>query len=439
MICCLLLASGVLLPSPGRAENAIALADTTIPRLETMLLDNVASFWLNKAIDRTQGGYLIDFDAQGAPGSGSAKMIVTQARTVWLFSRLARAGYDETKNLAAADHGYRFLREKMWDPEYGGFYWEVDASGDNKLRTQKHLYGQAFALYALSEYYLATQDPNALDFAVVLFSLIDEKAHDPLHSGYLEFFQRDWTAPAEDATGYLGAPFSMKLMNTHLHLLEAFTTFYEASHLPLALTRLQELILIQSNTMVVKSLGACTDKYERNWKRRMDGDYGRVSYGHDIENIWLLMKASDAAGVANDTLTELYKTLYDYSWRRGYDFTNGGFYDSGALGKPADQRNKTWWVQAEALPSALYMYRLVDRDLYLDVFKQTFDFVDRYFADWTHGEWHGSTDADGSNPSGKKGQSWKCGYHNGRALLKCIEVLQGLKARAEAERQKLRR
>ena len=51
----LLLAGSVLLPSSGRAENAITLADTYIPRLETMLLDNVASFWLDKAIDRPLG------------------------------------------------------------------------------------------------------------------------------------------------------------------------------------------------------------------------------------------------------------------------------------------------------------------------------------------------------------------------------------------------
>lgn len=425
--------------SPGQAENAIALANSYIPRLETMLLDNVASFWLNRAIDRTNGGYLIDFDAQGTPRHGGPKMIVTQARTVWFFSRLARAGYHETENLAAAEHGYRFLRDKMWDPEHGGFYWEVDATGDNKRNTQKHLYGQAFALYALSEYHLATQDPNVLGFAVDFFNLLDRTAHDPNHSGYREFFNRDWSVPPDTSTGVLSVPFSMKLMNTHLHLLEAFTTFYEASQLPLARARLQELILIQSNTMVVKSLGACTDKYDRNWKRRMEGDYGRVSYGHDIENIWLLMKACDAVGVANDTLTDLYRFIYDYSWRRGYDFTNGGFFDSGVLGKPADALTKTWWVQAEALPSALYMYRLADRDQYLDVFEQTFDFVDRFFADWTHGEWHGSTAADGSNPSGSKGQSWKCGYHNGRALLECIEVLRDLKARAEAEKQKLRR
>jgi len=46
-------------------------------------------------------------------------MIVTQARTVWLFCRLARAGYDGKKALDAAELGLDFLRDKMWDARNG--------------------------------------------------------------------------------------------------------------------------------------------------------------------------------------------------------------------------------------------------------------------------------------------------------------------------------
>ena len=87
--------------SPCSADDA-QLADDYVPRLETMLMKNIASFWLDKAIDQTYGGYLIDFNAQGVPGSGSTKMIVTQARTVWLFSQLVRSGFGDEGHLAAA-------------------------------------------------------------------------------------------------------------------------------------------------------------------------------------------------------------------------------------------------------------------------------------------------------------------------------------------------
>ena len=132
------------------------------PMLEKILTTNIVPFWHDKSLDRTNGGYTISFDIEGKLKEPVTKMIVTQARQVWLFSRLARAGYEPKKNLEAAELGYRFLIDKMWDPKNGGFYWEVDATGNQKLKPNKHLYGQSFALYALSEYYLASGRKDVL-------------------------------------------------------------------------------------------------------------------------------------------------------------------------------------------------------------------------------------------------------------------------------------
>ena len=126
--------------APNRKELAIAY----IPKFEKILKENIVPFWYSKSLDRENGGYIINFDINGWPREATpTKMIVTQARTVWLFSRLARAGYDRRKSLEAAELGYRFLKDKMWDEENGGFYWEVDITGNKKLKPGKHLYGQS--------------------------------------------------------------------------------------------------------------------------------------------------------------------------------------------------------------------------------------------------------------------------------------------------------
>src|SRR5260221_617889 len=125
--------------------------------------------------------------------------------------------------------------------------------------------GQAFGLYALSEYYLASSRPEALELANRQFDVMEAKSHDKTYGGYQEWFNEDWT-PGPPGNTYMGEP-DHKLMNTHLHLLEAMTTYYRASKLPLARERLLELIQIQSSTVVRKGLGACTDKYLRNWNR----------------------------------------------------------------------------------------------------------------------------------------------------------------------------
>jgi mannobiose 2-epimerase len=398
------------------------LAEKYMPKLERILTENIAPFWYDKCLDREHGGYSINFDQAGEPKGPGVKMIVTQARTVWLFSRLARAGYRRDEYLAAADLGYRFLTEKMWDGEHGGFYWEVDVTGNQKRKPRKHLYGQSFGLYALSEYYLASGNREVLDFAVRFFNLLEAKAHDDVHGGYVEAFEPDWTeTPASEST-YMGTPAHLKLMNTHLHLMEAMTTFYRASRHPLARERLLELINIQSNAVVRKNVGACTDKYERNWTPRLDGRNAQVSYGHDIENVWLLMDACDAAGISNHPFGDLYETLFAYSLKYGYDSISGAVFYTGSFNQPATDRSISWWVQAEALVSALRMYRFTNDPKYRAVFEKAFEYIETNLVDWQAGEWHHMITPEGK-VRGDKASPWKAGYHNGRAMIECLEIL----------------
>ncbi len=395
-----------------------------VPRLEKNLRENIMPFWLKKSIDRENGGYTINHDQQGRLKGPGVKMIVTQARTVWLFARLARAGYCRRECLEAADHGYRFLRRWMWDERNGGFYWEVDATGRQKLKPNKHLYGQSFALYALAEFAMASGRRDVRDFAIDYFRLLDARAHDAEYGGYREYFLPDWTPGDRESSSYMSGEVSGKLMNTHLHLLESLTTFYRATKLPLARERLIELINIQSNTVVRKSLGACTDKYARDWTPRIDGDNARVSYGHDLENIWLLVDACEAAGISSRPFMDLFRALFSYSLKYGYDRKEGGFYDSGRFNQPADRLTKVWWTEAEAIVSALYMYRLTGEKDYFEVFARTYDLIEKHFVDWENGEWHATILPDGT-VSGDKAQPWKAGYHNGRAMIECLRLLRG--------------
>ena len=407
------------------AQDLKSLEKIYAPKLEKILKENIASFWYPKCLDRENGGYIISFGPQGQILQGGTKGIVTQSRMVWLFSRMAREGYSRAEYLEAADLGYRFLMERMWDPKNGGFYWEVDGSGDQKLKPMKHLYGQSFALYGISEYYLASKKPEVLQFAVEFFNLLDTKAHDKEYGGYIEFFTPDWKRPRPDTVNYMdGARSNLKLMNTHLHLLEAMTTFYRASRLPLARERLLELIAIESNSAVRKDIGACTDQYERNWTPLLFPQTARASYGHDLENIWLLINACQAANVPSSIFGDLFRTLFDYSLRYGYDAKDGGFYESGPLGKPADRLNKTWWVEAEVLVSSLYMFRMTGDQKYVRTFEETFKFVDTHQVDWKFGEWFETITPNGK-AIGNKGHIWKAGYHNGRAMMECLSILKG--------------
>ncbi len=383
---------------------------------------NIIPFWTSRCLDEKNGGYLIDFDAEGKPDGKSDKMIVTQARMVWLFSKLASRGQQSDVMLQNAALGYRFLRDKMWDQKNGGFYWEVDATGDRHLMPQKHLYGQSFALYALSEYAMASKQQEPLQLATKLFELLDSKAHDTEFGGYQESFSENWQL-LTSGESYMG-PVEFKLMNTHLHLLESVTAYYRASHSHKAYTRLVELIAIESSAVVRKPLSGCTDKYRRNWQPVLTDQYRRVSYGHDLENIWLLADAAKAANIGTYPMLDLFRAVFVNSFRYGFDDRLGGFFESGPFALPADKRDKVWWVEAEACVTTLYLYRLTGESHFWAVFKRTYDFIDKYQTDWQHGEWWPTV--RGENGLGDKAQIWKAGYHNGRAMLECLDLLSEL-------------
>lgn len=57
-------------------------------------------------------------------------------------------------------------------------------------RIHKHTYNQAFCIYALSSYYEASGDAEALELAKKLFTLIETTCMDEV--GYLEAFTRDF-------------------------------------------------------------------------------------------------------------------------------------------------------------------------------------------------------------------------------------------------------
>jgi mannose/cellobiose epimerase-like protein (N-acyl-D-glucosamine 2-epimerase family) len=156
----------------------------------------------------------------------------------------------------------------------------------------------------------------------------------------------------------------------------------------------------------------------------LDDPATRVSYGHDLENIWLVVDALHALDQPTAPYHDLFRTVFEYALRHGFDGEAGGFFESGLPGKPADRLDKVWWVQAEALVSALTMFDLTRDARYVDVFSRTWEFVNTKQTDWTSGEWYETIQPDGRPRAGNKAHQWKAGYHNGRALIEAVERIR---------------
>ena len=52
------------------------------------------------------------------------------------LAALPRSQFAQPVHREAADTGFRFLRDRMWDSEHGGFFWDVDPTRTKVLRAQ---------------------------------------------------------------------------------------------------------------------------------------------------------------------------------------------------------------------------------------------------------------------------------------------------------------
>jgi cellobiose epimerase len=396
-------------------------------RCRRLLRESVVDFYLPGCIDQQKGGFHEVLRDGKFSGNGE-KFLTLQARHVWFFSTLAAAGIEREKALAAATHGYEFLQSKMRDRDQGGYFSKVTDAGDIK-DPRKHVYLNSFTLYALAAFAQVSdneQKQQALSAAKELFALLESKAYDREFGGYVEFFERDWRPITDgNAQGYVGA-IGHKTYNTHLHLLESYAELFRLWPDERVRRRLAELITINVSTVHFPTENNNVDAFNANWTIVQEPRNLRASYGHDVECVWLVMDAARTLGMSPALLHTWARGLGESCLRYGYDPEHGGFFNSGPLGKPADDRKKTWWVQAEAMLGALDLYRQTKDAKYYDVFARTLDFCEKHQIA-SEGGWWATREADGSPNTDKTRTSpWQGGYHAGRALLWSAKWLEEL-------------
>lgn len=419
-----ILACLLALPAPAIGEDRppspeVLRAQAT--RCRALLKSSLVDFYLPANVDKANGGYHEILKNGEFAGSGE-KFLVMQARQLWFFSTLAIEGIEKAASLSAARAGFTFLESKMRDRENGGYFAKVSNAGTPTDR-RKHAYLNAFALYALVAYHRASGDASALVAAKDLFRLLDAKSHDARSGGYHEFFREDWTPIIDPAEPIFVGAVGTKTYNTHLHLLEAFTALYREWPVPPVRDRLNELIVILTTTVRHPSFFCNVDAWSPDWRIVNTPANLRASYGHDIECAWLVLDAADALGLPRATFRNWADALCQYSLKYGYDLKNGGFFYTGPLGLPSDDTKKEWWVQAEALPAMLTMYRETGNPAYFDAFSGTLAFLEKHGIA-PRGGWYRARTADGSSLDDMLSSPWQCAYHDGRALIVAAKLLE---------------
>jgi mannose/cellobiose epimerase-like protein (N-acyl-D-glucosamine 2-epimerase family) len=400
--------------------------DTIRRQAEAALADNIMPFWASHAVDDRHGGFVTHLDRAGQWLGPTDKYLVPQARLVWTFAGAHRHGLVGKGYLDMAAAGARFLVERMWDAKAGGFHWAVQRDG-RPLITDKKTYGQAFAIFALSEYALAADSPWARNWANNTFDVLIERAGDSPF-GFREKFDAHWL-PTPGPAG------SGKTVNVHLHLMEALTRLFQATGEERHAAQLRRLIdLILSRGVHRRHFYAIDDLLENDW-RWMTASPFRMSYGHNVELAWLVQHAIEVLGDPPEQVRSDVLGLIDHALDFGFDHRHGGLALAGPpLGQAryawylgADVCIKRWWEQAEMLVATLAAYELTGQARYLRAFERQFDWVWTHQIDHQNGDWFESTDWRTGHPLTLiKGHEWKEPYHGARALMEVSRRLSVL-------------
>ena len=421
--------------------------------VQEVLETNILPFWMNKMVDHEHGGFYGRIDGQEQLHADAEKGAILNARILWSFSAayrvLSKRSDSQTPKLQqyleTATRAKDYIIDHFIDHEYGGVYWSLDAEG-NPLNTRKQFYAIGFAIYGLTEYVRATNDMEALDYALQLFDCIEEHAFDPKHNGYIEATARDWSPIADMRLSELDANYP-KSQNTHLHIIEPYTNLYRCireilavsscDYVPAIGSVLPVNIVVAPKTVIrVKAalrnlIHIFTDRilnpethhldlfFEMDWTR---GAGHLESYGHDIECSWLMHEAALVLGDEEvlkkvEPIVQMVAKASEKGLRPDGSMIHEANLDTGRM-----DDDLHWWVQAENVVGWINIYQYFGDESALDKALQCWDYIKANIIDFENGEWHWSRHPDGSlNLVDDKAGFWKCPYHNSRMCLEIIE------------------
>jgi len=382
-----------------------------IEEIKEELTGHILPFW-RKLKDVKWGGYYGFMDYDLKIDRRADKGGILTSRILWFFSN-AYLTLKDAELLREADHAYSFLMNNCIDNEHGGVYWMVSFDG-NPTDTMKHTYNQAFAIYALSSYYEASGNKEALSMALKLYDLIEKKCRDEY--GYLEAFDVEFNEISNEALSENGI-LAKKTMNTLLHVMEGYTELYRVSREECVKESLKGILNIFSEHIFNNELGRQEVFFDEKYNSIID----LYSYGHDIETSWLLNKTLDI--IEDEALLKKYLPYCNIMADKVYNIAFDGHSVLNECEKGVNNLHRVWWIQAESIVGFTNAYCNSKDPKYLEAAENVWEYIKDNMIDRRKGsEWYWELDDSGKPYVGRPiVEPWKCPYHNGRM---CFEMIK---------------
>ena len=385
-------------------------------QFENELTDNILNYWVKEVFDTKRKTFFGRITNDGQKFQDAPLSAVFTTRVLWTFSAAHRF-YPTAIYKKMADEAFRILIETFWDNENGGIYWSVFPDGRPE-DTKKQFYAEAFFIYALSEYWLAFKDEKAKQMAISMFMLMEKYAFDPEFGGYIEANTADW----KETTDQRLSPKDLdvkKSMNTHLHILEAYTNLYRIHKVEEVEKKVEHLLRVFLDKILDKETGHLILFFDKDWTVRSEID----SYGHDIEATWLMHEAAEVLDKKEiiEEVEHVAIKMSEVAINEGLA-PHGGMYYEKAEGHLQEQFD--WWPQAEAVVGFFNTWQITNEDKYLEYAKNSWKFIQDNIVDKKKGEWFWGVDSNLNPLKTDKVSPWKAPYHNGRMCMEMIRRIE---------------
>lgn len=394
--------------------------NTLKEELETHVREKILPFWMTKMVDHENGGFYGWATRDGKIIPEANKGAVLNSRILWTFSA-ASSLFGDNRYLKMAERSWEYLEKLFVDRKYGGIYWMLDYQG-KPVQSKKQVCALAFAIYAASEYYDATGNPCALELALDIFIRVEKYSYDPIHDGYFEAFSRTWKL-LEDLRLSNNDAYERKTLNTHLHLLEAYTRLASVYDDNLPKDKLVNLI-----NLFIKRFINYQDCHLNMF---VDDDWSvtskLISYGHDIESSWLLMEAAKITGskILMEKCSSVCCSLAENVLHNAVADDGSLYYEVTEEERLDDDRY--WWPQAEAMVGFMNAYQHTGDEKYITALLKIWEFIKKYFVHPEFGEWYFRID-NRYQPYNEEefAGPWKGPFHNGRMCFELIRRIDEL-------------
>lgn len=327
------------------------------------------------------------------------------SRQIFSFSTAYLLSGDE-KYLEVAREATDYLLKYGWDQKYGGWFGSISQAGEPK-ETGKSASIQIYCNVGLTQYYFVTGDERALSHVMKSVEIHKTYSHDKEFDGYYMKLNRD-----------LSVSDSYKAKHSHYGQGSLMPNLILATQDPGVINFAKHLADLSIERMI-----DTVNSWILGYPNGFDREWNYVPYLVDGKESIYTGACSTAAlfflRLYHLTGKESYlkhgKALGDKLCSYGWDKERGGWLyavDKVPPYHPADSQKIYWWIQIYDAFLQLQLYHATNEEQYLENFRKTEFFYDRYFRDSKYGGVFLGVTPDGSFlGKGEKAGSWHTSYH----------------------------